>query len=86
MPAVENVNDSSYITSVITDPATYAAFKARSLAAEPLSLEAKFAILEALYEEARQLGSFGEHDLMLGLEDDVRLAARLNANVSDPPR
>jgi hypothetical protein len=71
---------------VITDPATYSASKARALAAESLSLEAKFNILEALYDEARRLGSFGEHDLLLGLEDDIRLAALLNANVSNPPR
>ncbi|MEW6511070.1 MAG: hypothetical protein AB1428_08955 [Bacteroidota bacterium] len=43
-------------------------------------------ILEALLEEARQLGRFGEDDLLFGLEDDVRLAAALNANVSSPPR
>ena len=61
-------------------------FKARSLAAQPLSLEEKYRILEGLYLEARRLGSFGERDMLLGLEDDVRLAAALNANVSSPPR
>jgi hypothetical protein len=71
---------------VITDPAYYASFKARSLAAQDLTLNEKYHILEALYREARQLGSFGERDLLVGLEDDVRLAAALNANVSVPPR
>jgi hypothetical protein len=71
---------------VITDPSAYEAFKARSRAEQNLDLEAKFRILEALYEEARHLGWFGERDLLLGLENDIRLAAALNANVSDPPR
>ncbi len=56
------------------------------LMGHPLSLEEKFAILNALYEEARLFGHFSQHDLQLGLEDDVRLAAQLNANVSSPPR
>ena len=71
---------------VIINPAYYASFKARSLAAQNLTLNEKYHILEALYREARQLGSFGERDLLLGLEDDIRLAAALNANVSSPPR
>ena len=56
------------------------------LMGHPLSLEEKFAILNALYEEARLFGHFRQDDLLLGLDDDVRLAAMLNANVSDPPR
>jgi len=71
---------------MITDPAAYASFKARSLAEEVLDLDEKYRILEALYHEARQLGHFGQHDLLLGLEDDVRLAAALNANVSEASR
>ena len=66
----------------ITDPSSCASFKARSLAVQVLDLDAKYRILEALYQEARDLGSFGERDLLLGLEDDIRLAAALNANVS----
>ena len=41
---------------------------------------------DALYQEARRLGWFTAQDLSLGLEDDVPLAAALNANVSEPPR
>jgi hypothetical protein len=71
---------------MIINPLVYQDFKARSLAEQNLDLDARFRILEALYQEARHLGWFGEHDLLLGLDDDVRLAAALNANVSDPPR
>jgi hypothetical protein len=60
--------------------------KRKWLMEHPLSLEEKFAILNALYEEARLLGHFTQHDLPLGLENVVRLAARLSANVSDPSR
>jgi len=71
---------------MITDPSAHASFKARSLADQVLDLDEKYRILEALYQEARRLGSFGERDLLLGLQDDIRLAAALNANVSDPSR
>ena len=71
---------------MITNPSVYARYKAQSLAEPRLDLAEKYRILEALYQEARHLGSFGEGDLLLGLHDDVRLAAALNANVSDPPR
>ena len=70
---------------MISDP-SYSNFKRSSLAKDKLSLEEKFKILESLYKEARALGHFGEHDILSGLEDDIRLAAALNANVSDPPR
>ena len=71
---------------MITSPSVYSRFKAESLADQRLDLAEKYRILEALYQEARHLGSFGEGDLLLGLPDDVRLAAALNANVSNPPR
>lgn len=71
---------------MITDPTAYASFKSRSLADQVLDLDEKYRILDALYQEARSLGSFGKRDLLLGLEDDVRLAACLNANVSDASR
>jgi hypothetical protein len=56
------------------------------LAEQHLSLEEKFGILNALYEEARLFGHFERDDLLLGLDHDVRLAAMLNANVSNPSR
>ncbi|MBP1657682.1 MAG: hypothetical protein H6Q31_2283 [Bacteroidetes bacterium] len=71
---------------MITDTAAYTSFKRRSLADRDLGLEEKYRILEALYHEARRLGWFTAQDLSLGLEHDVRLAAALNANVSEPPR
>jgi hypothetical protein len=70
---------------MITNPALYASFKARSHASQDLSLERKYAILEALYEEACGLGYFAEHDLLHGLEDNIRLGAALNANVPPLP-
>lgn len=71
---------------MITNPSHYNSFKRGSTASQDLSLDAKYAILDALYAEARQLGSFGERDRLLGLEDDVQLAAALNANVSEASR
>jgi hypothetical protein len=71
---------------VITNSSIYALWKARAAASETLTLEDKYRILEGLYDEARRLGAFGKSDLMLGLQADIRLAAALNANVSDPSR
>lgn len=71
---------------MITNPSSYASFKARASAGESLTLAEKYSILESLYAEARHLGWFGPADLLLGLDSDIRLAAALNANVSDPPR
>ncbi len=71
---------------MIKNSSYYASFKRRALAEESLTLDQKYRILEALYEEARLLGRFGNDDLLLGIQDDIRLAAALNANVSNPPR
>ena len=71
---------------MISDPSYFTSFKRLDLASETLSLEEKYRILESLYAEARTVGSFGAHDLLLGLEHDIRLAAALNANVSSAPR
>ncbi len=56
------------------------------LAKRQLSLDEKYKILNALCEEARLFGHFNEKDLLAGLDDDIRLAALLNSNVSDPAR
>lgn len=71
---------------MITNPALYATSKARALVEEPLTLKDKYRILEALHQEAQQLGHFRDGDLLLGLDDVIRLAAALNANVSRPSR
>lgn len=71
---------------MIKDPEYYSRFKARLTASEFLSLGQKYAILDSLYLEARSFGKFGEDDLLLGLEDTVRLAAALNANLSRTPQ
>jgi hypothetical protein len=71
---------------MVKDPQYYSQFKTRSLASNPLDLQQKYAILESLYVEARELGKFGDNDRLLGLEDDIRLAAALNATLPSTPR
>ncbi len=71
---------------MITNPEKYTEFDAKSRAADHLSLEMKYRILDSLYEEARRFGHFTEKDLLSGLEDDIRLAAILNTDVSGTSR
>ncbi|MGB2959586.1 MAG: hypothetical protein WBG01_07870 [Bacteroidota bacterium] len=71
---------------MITDPKQVSAFDAASRAKDDLSLAQKYAILEGLYQEARRMGYFTQKDLLEGIDDDIRLAALLNGNVSVPPR
>lgn len=71
---------------MVKDPEYYAWFKCQSLASDSLDLAQKYAILESLYVEALQLGKFSKGDLLLGLEDDVRLAAALNGTLPNTPR
>ncbi len=71
---------------MIKNSSYYSAFKLKATSEEKLTLEDKYRILEALYDEARQLGWFGASDVLMGLHDDIRLAAALNAHVSNPPR
>lgn len=70
---------------MIRDAEYFGRAKRTWLSEQDLSLDEKYRILDALYEEARLFGHFDARDMLLGLEDDVRLAAMLNANVSDPP-
>lgn len=69
---------------MMKNPSDYASFKRRAIAGETLTLDEKYRILEALYEEARCLIMFGEADILLGLDDDIRLAAALNGHVPSP--
>jgi hypothetical protein len=71
---------------MITNPERLAAFEAASRAKDKLSLDQKYAILEALYQEARSMGHFTQEDILEGIEVDIRIAAALNANVPIPPR
>jgi hypothetical protein len=66
---------------MITDPQYFSSFKREALSRERLSLDYKYRILESLYDEARALGSFTDKDILLGLDDDIRLASALNSNV-----
>lgn len=71
---------------MIKDPEYYARFKAGILAGDRLDLPQKYAILDALYHEARALGKFNETDSLLGLEDTIRLASALNAHLPGTSR
>lgn len=71
---------------MITDLPYYTKTLGKSVAEEHLPIEQRLKIVDALYEEAQILGHFGAHDLLLGLEDVVRLAAFLKKNVSTPSR
>lgn len=53
---------------------------------QPLTLSQKFALLNSLYDQARQLGHFTDNDLLDGLEDDIEFARKLNLNVPNPSR
>lgn len=71
---------------MITDPPYFSSFKRLDLAKDQLTLEQKYRILESLYDEARMLGRFRKADILLGLEDDIQLAASLNSHVSRTAR
>lgn len=45
---------------------------------DELSLAEKFRILDAMYEEAVQLGAFPESNPLAGIDDVIRLAQLLN--------
>jgi hypothetical protein len=70
---------------MVKDPEYFARQKRTWRSQEHLSIEERFRILDALYDEARLFGHFDRDDLLVGLDDDVNLAAILNANVSSPP-
>ncbi len=71
---------------MITDHKEVEKFEKEFGIKEPLTLSQKFALLDSLYNQARQLGHFTEQDLLDGLDDDVELARKLNINVSIPSR
>ena len=77
--------DFLYLDHMVKDAEYFDRQKRTWLSQQHLSLDEKFRILDALYEEARLFGHFDESDLLLGLEDDVCVAAMLNANASNPP-
>jgi hypothetical protein len=71
---------------MVKDPEYFERQKRAWLSRQPLSMEEKFRILDALYDEAKLFGHFEKDGLLTGLDDDVHLAAMLNANVSSPSR
>ena len=83
---VDDAVVSAHVACMVADAAMSLVKKRKWPMEHPLSLEEKFVVLNALYEEARLFGHFSQDDLLLGLEEDVRLAAKLNANISNPSR
>ena len=51
-----------------------------------LTLEKKFALLDSLYQLAKQFGHFSSSRVLRGIEDDIKLARALNACLSEDPR
>jgi hypothetical protein len=78
--------DFPYSEYMVNDAKYFEGEKRTWLTNQYLSLEEKFGTLDALYDEARLFAPVDKADLPVGLEDDVHLAAMLNANVSDPSR
>lgn len=75
-----------YIKHMVKDAEYFDRQKRTWLSQQHLSIGERFRILDALYDEARLFGHFQRVDLLTGLDDDVHLAAILNANVSNPSR
>jgi len=86
LPGFDKGIDSPYLVFMVKDAEYFDRQKRTWLSQRQLSLEEKFGILDALYDEARLFGHFERADLLIGLDDDVHLAAMLNANVSNPSR
>jgi hypothetical protein len=51
-----------------------------------LSLEQKFALLNAMFDEAKELGHFNPRGSLEGIDVDIALAKALNGIVSKPSR
>jgi hypothetical protein len=63
---------------MVRNEAELKAFEDGLVCRDELSLAEKFRILDAMYEEAVQLGVFPERNPLEGIEDDIRLAQLLN--------
>jgi hypothetical protein len=66
---------------MIKDVKAWEAWEREYLKKEVLTLEQKYRLLDALYEEARDLGIFPLKNPMEGFEVDIRVARILNQNV-----
>jgi hypothetical protein len=63
---------------MIRNEAELQAFEDGLVCRDELSLTEKYRILDAMYEEAVQLGVFPESNPLEGIDDDIRLARLLN--------
>lgn len=68
------------------DPEAFEEFEREFVKQHPLTLEQKYALLDAMYDLAVQFGHFTENNILDGIEQDIALAKALNANVSEGPR
>lgn len=66
---------------MISNPESYAHLKRELKASDHLTLAQKFAILDALYMEARKLGHFTGRDAMDGTAEAVSLSVLFRQNV-----
>jgi len=71
--------------TMITNPQKVREFETDYSRSENLTLEQRFAILDGLYELARQLGHFNGENVLDGIDTDIKLARALNADVPIPP-
>lgn len=53
-------------------------FERKEMASEHLTIEQKFHILDALYDEAMSLGAFPLKDPLEGLDIDIKIAKVVN--------
>jgi len=66
------------MSHMVRNEAELRAFEDGLVSRDELSLAEKFRILDAMYEEAVQLGVFPESNPLEGIDDDIRLAQLLN--------
>lgn len=71
---------------MITNPHILEAFEHELQRSEALSLSEKYALLDGMYELARQLGHFSSDRALEGVEETIQLAKVLNSLVSRTPR
>jgi len=69
---------------MIKDQKLWSRFESELLKKEDLSLEQKYRILDAMLQEARDLGVWPPEDPLEGIEVDVNIAKIVNRQFEDP--
>ncbi len=68
---------------MIKDPELWKKFEDEFIRKDNLSIDAKFNLLEAMFEEARALGVWESEDPLEGIEVKIKIARILNALQGD---